>query len=191
MRKPETLREWLCAVAGGFALVALLVPAVSSEATWGKKKKPPASQGNGCPQPSELWALLDPPGGPDYTQWKFMPELDPLTRQPLRFPYSVGELPHGDWVAVFVNQVAFDSFKAWQSNPRQTFEMKEGSILVKENYPKGLKPPSLDRPINNRDGLESVTVMWKTKTCNYSGEADPGGATTAEPGGLRGLSAGW
>lgn len=125
-----------------------------------------ASDANSPPNPTaeQLWKILSNPEKP-YTSWPFFYEIHPKTGKPITFPFAATELPHGDYVAIYVNQPALESLK----NPSDPFLMKPGSILIKENYPGGSPPPSLDRPIGKRDGLLSRTVMWKVPGYNFSG----------------------
>lgn len=71
------------------------------------------------------------------------------------YPYRADEQPHGDWVGVYANQMAYDSIKT----PSSPFNMAYGSILIKENY-KPLSDPSLPPPHKN---LVSLTVMYKVR----------------------------
>lgn len=116
------------------------------------------------PTAEQLWRILSNPEKP-YTSWPFFYEIDPKTGKPVTFPFAATELPHGDYVAVYVNEPALESLK----NPSDPFMMKPGSILIKENYRGDGPPPSLDRPIGNRDRLLSRTVMWKVPGYNFSG----------------------
>ena len=83
-----------------------------------------------------------------YTSWRTLPRMT----NPLR----VTEIPHGDWVAVYVNDEAYESI-AEQSSP---FQMKYGSIIVKENYTLNKKYPKNPPP---KENLVSLTVMYKVK----------------------------
>ena len=78
-----------------------------------------------------------------YQKWNPFPGLTEPFLQ-------VTEEPHGDWVAVYANRIAYDSMY----HPLDPFTMRYGSILVKENYPAGSDKPS-------EDDLLSITVMYK------------------------------
>jgi hypothetical protein len=87
-----------------------------------------------------------------YNKWKTLPNAP-------RFLH-VKENPHGDWIAVYLNGEAFESI----SNPPSPFQMRYGSIMVKENYATAngdppSQPPLTSVPVN----LVSLTVMYKVK----------------------------
>ena len=103
----------------------------------------PALAADAMPGPSarDLWEYITTVDS--YKQWPPFPGIDDPFIQ-------VGEKPHGDWVAVHVNQIANDSM----SHPLEPFTMRYGSIIVKENYPASKEKPSASE-------LLSVTVMYK------------------------------
>jgi hypothetical protein len=93
------------------------------------------------PDPEDLWQYITRTN--PYEKWRPFPGLD----QPF---LQLTELPHGDWVGVWANDIAVDSME----NPLAPFTMKYGSILVKENYPAGpTRPP--------KSSLVAITVMYK------------------------------
>ena len=93
------------------------------------------------PSAGELWDYITKVS--PYQQWNAFPGLaDPFLQ--------ADEKPHGDWVAVYVNQIAYDSM----FHPLDPFTMRYGSIVVKANY-----PASPTKPAANR--LLSLTVMYK------------------------------
>lgn len=148
---PTAVSSLLCAAA--LVVTVAYVPssaAQEEQARFFSRDKTPTSEA--------LWKVIANPRSP-YTEWRLMPEINPATGKVIEFPVSVGEQPHGDWVAVYVNGPAFESIAGF--DPAKPFTMKDGSILVKENYPGTHEPPDLSPPINQRDGLLSLTVMWK------------------------------
>ena len=75
--------------------------------------------------------------GNPYKNWKNFPG------QSGRYVH-VNENPHGDWVAVYLNNEADQSI-AYKSNP---FQMRYGSIIVKENYSLLKGDPINQPPLN-------------------------------------------
>jgi hypothetical protein len=113
-------------------------------------------------------ALFENQPGADAEQlWQYITKLSPYkswrTLPRMTNPLRVTEIPHGDWVGIYVNDEAYDSI-ANQSNP---FKMKYGSILIKENYVLNKKYPK-EPPI--KQNLVSITVMYKVK--GYHTRAD-------------------
>jgi hypothetical protein len=110
--------------------------------------------------------LQAPAPGADAQQlWKYISKDNPY-KSWKNFPgqsgryVHVNENPHGDWIAVYLNPEAEQSL-AYPSKP---FQMKYGSIIVKENYSllKGdpiNQPPLTAVPV----GLTTLTVMYKVK----------------------------
>jgi hypothetical protein len=103
------------------------------------------------PDAQQLWRYITQEN--PYKSWKNFPNM------PGRFVH-VKENPHGDWVAAYLNDAAYESI-AFQSHP---FQMKYGSIVVKENYSpvKGdpvTSPPLTSVPVT----LTSLTIMYKIK----------------------------
>src|SRR3984893_17359455 len=99
----------------------------------------------------QLWQYIsrDNP----YKTWQNFPNL------PGRFLH-VKENPHGDWIAAYLNNEAYESF----ATPSYPFKMKYGSIVVKENYSLSnsdplTQPPLISVPVT----LTSLTVMYKIK----------------------------
>jgi hypothetical protein len=99
----------------------------------------------------QLWKYItkDNP----YKSWRNFPHL------PGRFLH-VKENPHGDWVAAYLNNEAYDSI----NSPSYPFKMKYGSIVVKENYSLSNSDPSPQPPLTSVPvTLTSLTVMYKIK----------------------------
>ena len=100
----------------------------------------------------------DPLPGPDADAlWYYITTANPYWEwQPFpgpgEPPIAVTELPHGDWVSVYVNNTAYESM----FDPLEPFSMRYGSILVKENFPASDTPPA-------RDSVLSLTVMYKVR----------------------------
>jgi len=121
-------RLWIALV-----LVLIVVPMVTAYAQLGG--------GLPGPNPEDLWLYITRSN--PYEKWQPFPGLD----QPF---IQVDEQPHGDWVAVYANDIAVDSMQ----HPLTPFTLRYGSILVKENYPGGPTRPA-------KSSLLSVTVMYK------------------------------
>jgi hypothetical protein len=103
------------------------------------------------PDAQQLWQYItkDNP----YPSWKNFPNL------PGRFLH-VKENPHGDWIAAYLNNQAYDSF----STPSYPFKMAYGSIIVKENYSLAEVDPPAQPPLTSVPViLTSLTVMYKIK----------------------------
>lgn len=103
--------------------------------------------------------------GPDAQQlWKYITKDNPY-KSWKNFPglpryIHVDELPHGDWVAAYLNGEAYYSI----NSPSDPFRMKYGSIIVKENYSLTNGDPSPQPPLTSVPvGLTSLTVMYKVK----------------------------
>ena len=109
----------------------------------------------------ELLQIITSPNKPKkaYTSWQPMPEAG-MQQKVL----SLDEQPHGDGIVVYVNEVARQSLEAYDPDKKygadDLFEMKPGSILIKENYPSSSKV-DLEAPLDRRQGLLSMTVLWK------------------------------
>ena len=86
-----------------------------------------------------------------YQKWATLP--GPID-DPFNFPEPAKEEPHGQWVSIFINNIANQSL----FDPLTPFSMRYGSILVKENYPPSTGPPPADRST-----LETLTVMYKVR----------------------------
>jgi hypothetical protein len=88
-----------------------------------------------------------------YRNWKNVPN------QAERF-LQVKEVPHGDWVALYLNEPAYESL----ASPSYPFQMKYGSIVVKENYSPSKSNPSQQPPLVAVPvTLTALTVMYKVK----------------------------
>jgi len=105
------------------------------------------------------------PGADAQLLWKYITKDNPykswktFPNQPTRYVH-VAENPHGDWVAVYLNGEAYDSI-SYTSSP---FQMKYGSILVKENYSLLKGDPINQPPLNSVPvAPTSLTVMYKIK----------------------------
>ena len=145
MRRPtfKYLLIWTLTI-GSIVLVTGHINHASSRAPEIQSQMPGADA-------QQLWKYISKDN--PYKSWKIFPN------QPTRYVH-VSENPHGDWVAVYLNNQAYDSI-TYPANP---FQMKYGSILVKENYSllKGdpINPTTLNAvPV----GLTSLTVMYKIK----------------------------
>ena len=87
-----------------------------------------------------------------YNKWKNLPDAP-------RFIH-VRENPHSDWIAVYLNAEAYDSI----NHPPSLFQMKYGSIIVKENYSPASGDPSAQSSLTSVPvNLVSLTVMYKVK----------------------------
>ncbi|SHE42687.1 Cytochrome P460 [Desulfacinum infernum DSM 9756] len=89
--------------------------------------------------PGEFWTYITRQN--DYTQWKFFPGKEGI------YP---GQSPHGAYLKVYVNDIAYEAAKEGRPMP-------EGAIIVKENYGKDQKT------------LMAVTPMYKVKGYNPEG----------------------
>ena len=102
------------------------------------------------PDAQQLWKYISKDN--PYKSWKTFPNL------PGRFLH-VKENPHGDWIAAYLNNQAYQSMVT-PSNP---FAMEYGSIIVKENYALSKRPipqpPLTSVPVV----LSSLTVMYKIR----------------------------
>jgi len=87
-----------------------------------------------------------------YNKWKNLPDAP-------RFIH-VKENPHSDWIAVYLNSEAYESI----NYPPSPFQMKYGSIIVKENYSPANGDPSAQSSLTSVPvNLVSLTVMYKVK----------------------------
>jgi len=87
-----------------------------------------------------------------YSKWKNLPDAP-------RFIH-VKENPHSDWIAVYLNGEAYESI----NYPPSPFQMKYGSIIVKENYSPTNGDPSAQSSLTSVPvNLVSLTVMYKVK----------------------------
>jgi hypothetical protein len=103
------------------------------------------------PDAQQLWQYItkDNP----YRSWKNFPNL------PGRFIHAT-EQPHGDWIAAYLNDQAYDSLRY----PSAPFQMKYASIIVKENYSLTTGTPSAEPELKSVPvALVSLTVMYKIK----------------------------
>ena len=103
------------------------------------------------PDAQQLWQYItkDNP----YKAWKNYPNLT------ARFLH-VKENPHGDWIAAYLNNEAYDSI----NKPSYPFQMKYASIIVKENYALANGNPSSESSLTSVPVvLSSLTVMYKIK----------------------------
>lgn len=170
IQKRRLLLLLLCILAG--STIFILANGVRTESA------PLQRQGPG-PDHNQLWSHItkDNP----YKSWKTMPDLP-------RYLH-VNENPHGDWVAVYLNNEAYESIMT----PSRPFQMRYGSIIVKENYAIAGGNPSAQQTFSSVPVvLVSLTVMYKVKgyqrvlheeewfwvmyTCN-NGQCDGGVAT--------------
>lgn len=99
----------------------------------------------------QLWQYITKDNS--YKSWKNLPN------QRTRYVH-VDEKPHGDWIALYLNEEAYASILY----PAKPFTMKYGSIIVKENYSLLKGDPNNEPPLNAVPvGLTSLTVMYKVK----------------------------
>lgn len=85
------------------------------------------------PDPKALWEHISTTS--PYTQWQFWDDHQGMQK---------GDAPHGSFHKVYVNDIAYGSAFA---------PMKNGSIVVKENY-------------NDKKKLMAITVMYKVDDYN-------------------------
>lgn len=103
------------------------------------------------PDAQQLWQYITK--GNPYKSWKNFPNL------PKRY-IQANEQPHGDWIAAYLNNQAYDSL----ANPSTPFQMKYASIIVKENFAPTNGIPSVGPPLTSVPVvLTSLTVMYKVK----------------------------
>ena len=101
------------------------------------------------PDARQLWEYIST----RYKSWNNFPNM------PSRF-VRVSENPHGDWIAVYANDPAYQSI-AYPSKP---FQMKYGSIIVKENYSlTNGNPVGGSQLLSVPVALTSLTVMYKVR----------------------------
>jgi hypothetical protein len=103
------------------------------------------------PDAQELWHYIHQEK--PYKYWRTFPD------QPRRFIH-VKENPHGDWIAVYINDEAYNSLV----QPSSPFQMNYGSILVKENYSLSDQDPVSQENLSSVPvNLTALTVMYKVK----------------------------
>src|SRR5689334_23064831 len=103
------------------------------------------------PDAKQLWKYISQDN--PYKSWKNFPDLS------ARFLH-VKENPHGDWIATYLNNQAYQSIVT----PSSPFKMEYGSIVVKENYILSKGDPSPQPPLTSVPVmLSSLTVMYKIK----------------------------
>src|SRR5262245_5862193 len=103
------------------------------------------------PDAQQLWKYISKDN--PYKSWKNFPDLSE------RFLH-VKENPHGDWIATYLNNQAYQSVVT----PSSPFKMEYGSIIVKENYILSKGAPSPQPPFTSVPVmLSSLTVMYKIK----------------------------
>jgi len=133
----------LCVVATGATLIVANSVATGSAA-------PPVQKQMPGPDHNELWNYITKEN--NYLSWKTLPDLP-------RYIH-VNENPHGDWVAVYLNDEAYESI----TTPSRPFQMRYGSIIIKENYATAPGNPTQQRTLSSVPvGLVSLTVMYKVK----------------------------
>jgi hypothetical protein len=134
----------------GCILLAGVLIFLSGKVKSGSSDSIPQAQMPG-PDAQQLWKYIsrDNP----YKTWKTFPN------QPQLFLH-VKENPHGDWVAAYLNNQAYQSI----ITPSYPFEMEYGSVIVKENYTISNADPPSQPPLTTVPvGLSSLTVMYKIK----------------------------
>jgi hypothetical protein len=103
------------------------------------------------PDAQQLWKYISKDN--PYTSWKNFPDV------PDRFLH-VKENPHGDWIATYLNNEAYQSIVT----PSKPFEMEYGSIVVKENYMlSNSNPPQQSSLTSVPVVLSTLTVMYKIR----------------------------
>ena len=121
----------------------------------------PILDGTTVPTAQQLWNLIagDTPGEFAYRKWKTFPSLDSV-------PVPMSELPHGDWVSVYVNDVAHTSIQQQLASPQNDYSAPFGTVCIKENYPAGATAPP-------QSSLLSITVMYKIEGYTFApGDAE-------------------
>jgi hypothetical protein len=104
------------------------------------------------PSAQQLWNYISKEN--PYKSWKNFPDV------PQRFLH-VKENPHGDWVATYLNNAAYQSM---MTPSRPPFTMSYGSIIVKENYALTNENPSSQSSLTSVPvALSSLTVMYKIR----------------------------
>ena len=142
MRIQKRLKVLLvCLVAGSAILI--LANSTGSGSAIVQKQMPGADH-------NQLWNYITKEN--NYLSWKTLPDLP-------RYIH-VSEKPHGDWVAVYLNNEAYESI----TTPSRPFQMRYGSIIVKENYAiAGGNPAPQSSLASVPVELVSLTVMYKVK----------------------------
>lgn len=145
MRKKRRMILLILTLAVGAGLMSVVSPTAFSLATRGT---PPQMPG---PMPNSSGSTL--PKDNSYKSWKNPPN------KASRY-VRVDEKPHGGWIGLYLNDEAYASI----SYPSKPFEMKYGSIIVKENYSLLKGDPNSEPPLNAVPvGLTSLTVMYEIK----------------------------
>ena len=145
MRKERWMILLVLTLAVGAGLMSVVNQKAFSLATAGAQTQMPGADAE------QLWKYITKDNS--YKSWKNLPN------QATRYVH-VDEKPHGDWVAVYLNDEAYASV----SYPSKPFQMKYGSIIVKENYSLLKGDPNNEPPLNAVPvGLTSLTVMYKVK----------------------------
>ena len=130
-------------IAGGTISILANSIGIGSAAPTLQKQMPEADH-------NQLWEYISKTN--PYKSWKTMPNLP-------RYVH-VNENPHGDWVAVYLNNEAYESI----TTPSRPFQMRYGSIIVKENYAVSPgNPPQQSSLSSVPVGIVSLTVMYKIK----------------------------
>lgn len=133
----------LCILASSTILILANSGRIGSAAPGVQKQMP-------GPDHNQLWTHITKDN--NYLSWKTLPDLP-------RYVH-VNENPHGDWVAVYLNNEAYESITI----PSRPFQMRYGSIIVKENYAiSGGNPPPQSSFSSVPVQLVSLTVMYKVK----------------------------
>jgi hypothetical protein len=143
VRKSRVINLLLWLLAAGAVLVFL---GRGSTGSLGATQRPLPG-----PDAQQLWQYItkDNP----YKSWKNFPKL------PGRFIHAT-EQPHGDWIAAYLNDQAYESMVS----PSSPFQMKYASIIVKENYSLTTGTPSTEPQLTSVPvALTSLTVMYKVK----------------------------
>jgi len=139
-------------------MILLMVTLVVGAGLMGLASRKASSSGTAAAQTlmpgadaDQLWKYITKDSS--YKSWKKLPN------QATRYVH-VDEKPHGDWIALYLNDEAYASI----IYPSKPFAMKYGSIIVKENYSLLKGDPNNEPPLNAVPvGLTSLTVMYKVK----------------------------
>lgn len=144
-RRTQSLAHFLLGILAVGAVLAIV-----GDRTWTESTAATVQPQMPGADAQQLWKYISKDNS--YKSWKIFPGLG-------RYVH-VTELPHGDWVAAYVNAEAYDSI----SYPANPFQMKYGSIIVKENYSLTSGEPSAQGPLTSVPvALTSLTVMYKVK----------------------------
>ena len=142
-RRTKRLRFWVLLT--GIVLFILCAKIWPGSSVAGVQAQMPG------PDAQKLWQYISKDN--PYKSWKNFPDV------PNRFLH-VKENPHGDWIATYLNNEAYQSMVT-PSNP---VAMEYGSIIVKENYALSTgNPPAQSSLTSVPVVLSTLTVMYKVR----------------------------